>query len=35
MKIKVVNFETLSKYYKPYQDGVSKINDVKKDFIEI
>ena len=34
MKIKVVNFETLSKYYKPYQDGISKINDVKKSFIE-
>lgn len=34
MKIKVVNFETLSRYYKNYQDGVSRINDVKKGFVE-
>ena len=34
MIIKVCCFETLSKHYKHYQDGISKINDVKKDFIE-
>lgn len=33
MIIKVVNFETLSKNYVPYQDGITKITDVKKDFI--
>jgi Skp family chaperone for outer membrane proteins len=33
MIIKVVNFETLSRHYKNYQDGISNITDVKKDFI--
>lgn len=33
MIIKVVNFETLSRHYKNYQDGITKITDVKKDFI--
>jgi Skp family chaperone for outer membrane proteins len=33
MIIKVVNFEILSKNYVPYQDGITKISDVKKDFI--
>jgi Skp family chaperone for outer membrane proteins len=34
MTIKVVNFETLSRHYKNYQDGITKITDVKKGFIE-
>ena len=34
MTIKVVNFETLSRHYKNYQDGITKITDVKKSFIE-
>ena len=33
MIIKVVNFEILSKNYVPYQDGITNITDVKKDFI--
>jgi Skp family chaperone for outer membrane proteins len=34
MTIKVVNFETLSKHYKNYQDGITEISDVKKSFVE-
>lgn len=33
MIIKVVNFEILSKNYVPYQDGITNVSDVKKDFI--
>ena len=33
MIIKVVNFETLSRQYVPYQDGITNITNVKKDFI--
>lgn len=33
MIIKVVNFETLSKNYVPYQNGVTDVNNIKKDFI--
>jgi len=32
--IKVVNFEILSRHYKNYQDGITKISDNKKEFIE-
>jgi Skp family chaperone for outer membrane proteins len=34
MTIKVVNFEILSRHYKNYQDGITKISDTKKEFIE-
>jgi Skp family chaperone for outer membrane proteins len=34
MTIKVVNFEILSRHYKNYQDGITKISDTKKQFIE-
>ena len=34
MTIKVVNFEVLSRHYKNYQDGITKISDTKKEFIE-
>lgn len=34
MNIKVVNFEILSRHYKNYQDGITKISDTKKEFIE-
>ena len=34
MTIKVVNFEILSRHYKHYQDGITKISDTKKEFIE-
>lgn len=34
MQIKVVNFEILSKHYKKYQEGVTKISDKKKEFVE-
>lgn len=34
MTIKVVNFEILSRHYKNYQDGITKISDAKKEFIE-
>ena len=34
MTIKVVNFEILSRHYKNYQDGITKISDTKKKFIE-
>ena len=34
MTIKVVNFEILSRHYKNYQDGINKISDTKKEFIE-
>lgn len=34
MKFKVVNFETLSKHYMKYQEGINKIADTKKAFVE-
>lgn len=34
MNIKIVNFEQLSKSYRPYQDGITEISYVKKNFIE-
>jgi Skp family chaperone for outer membrane proteins len=33
MNIKVVDFGELSMHYKAYQDGITNITDVKKDFI--
>lgn len=34
MKFKVVNFEILSKHYNKYQQGIEKISNTKKDFVE-
>lgn len=34
MNIKIVNFEQLSKSYRPYQDGITEISNTKKSFIE-
>lgn len=34
MTIKIVNFETLSKHYQKYQEGINKIGDAKKEFVE-
>lgn len=34
MKFKVVNFETLSKHYMKYQEGITKISEAKKQFVE-
>jgi len=34
MKIRVVDFDSLTKNYKNYQDGISNISDTKKSFLK-
>ena len=34
MTFRVVNFETLSKHYMKYQEGITKIADTKRQFVE-